>query len=194
LDVDEDAATGQAGSTGAVGLGDLVDPEALLPTSALDDLDALDTTRLRELRAACEEAEEGVSYARRLLQGRLDLLRAELERRDDGVQADLLDALPSILAADEVSTDPVKARSTRVRVPAGADAHERLLDDVLPEALVAGDEVAPEELERAVARATEHERALSELRRALFRRIDALRDELAARYKDGRADVADLLS
>jgi hypothetical protein len=54
----------------------LPSPEALLAEDTLQRLDTLDTSELRRARAACEEAEEGISYARRLLQGRLDILRA----------------------------------------------------------------------------------------------------------------------
>lgn len=191
--MNDDATAGRrVGADAAVPRG-VAGPETLLPREQLSRLAELTTVELRSLRAACEEAEEGVSYARRLLQGRLDLLRAKLEQR--GADADLLEALPQILAADEQSTDPLHARSTRVRVPPSADAHVALLDTVVSESSLARlDELEMDEIDVLVARAADHEASLSMVRRALFERIDAVRDELAARYKDGRADVGELLS
>ena len=65
---------------------------------------------LAELRARREEAEAeeaDVSYLRRLLQGRLDILRAELVRRSAGDEQDvagLLAGLPAILSDDAPGT------------------------------------------------------------------------------------------
>jgi hypothetical protein len=170
------------------------DPEALVPADVLANLAELPTDELRRLRASCEDAEEGVSYARRLLQGRLDLLRAELRHRDDDGAEGLLDALPSILSGDDAPGDPMKARATRLRVPPSADAHEAAIDAIVDEAtLLDPAHLGIDDLRDVVARISAYEAELSVLRRALFDRIDALRDELAARYKDGRAEVGELL-
>lgn len=167
------------------------EPEDLLATSELDSLDALPTERLRELRSDCEQAEGGVSYARRVLQGRLDILRAELSsRRSEGAQ-DVLDLLPEILTSDDGPRDPMQARATSVGVPDDADAYQAAIDAVAPSHGL--DERDEEQLQSIVERLAEHEHELSSVRRQLFDRIDALRDELAARYRDGRADVRELL-
>ena len=184
----------QVGGAGAL---PLPDPEQLLPGDLLEQLDTLTTEQLRTRRAACERAEEGVSYARRLLQGRLDILRAELDQRDDSDAADLLGSLPSILADGTARADPLHARATRLRVPSDAAQYEAAIDA----AIGAGDRDVEEHVEDQdlaglapiVDRLGELEQELSRVRRALFERIDALRDELAARYKDGRADVRELL-
>jgi hypothetical protein len=190
----------QAGASGSMDPDGLTarpgipDPHELLPDALLADLPALPTAELRTRRAACEEAEEGVSYARRLLQGRLDLLRAELRGRDEHGAAHLLEALPSILAGDESRGDPMKARATRLRVPPSADAHAEALDAIADEStLLNPGDLDLDALGTLVEQLAAHERQLSALRHALFERIDALRDELAARYKDGRADVGELL-
>ena len=193
--VDEDVGTSvSSGGDSLAARPGIPDPQQLLPEALLAELATLPTAELRTRRAACEEAEEGVSYARRLLQGRLDLLRAELVGRDEHGAAHVLAALPSILAGDRSHGDPMKARATRLRVPPSADAHAEALDAIADEAtLLDPRPLSLDELSDLVAALNEHERQLSTLRHALFQRIDALRDELAARYKDGRADIKELL-
>jgi hypothetical protein len=69
--------------------------------------DGVDQLGLPELRARREEAD--VSYLRRLLQGRLDILRAELVRRSAGGDQDvggLLTGLPAILTDDSPGSSP----------------------------------------------------------------------------------------
>lgn len=172
----------------------LPSPSSLVTEEQLADLVSLDTASLRELRARCENAEEGVSYARRVLQGRLDILRARLVERDDPAVGDLLDALPAILADVGPHGVPSPARATRVRVPVDADRYTAAVDELLAEPVLEDLEERPlSEADRLVEVLLELETALSGRRRELFTRIDALRAELAARYKDGRADVRDLL-
>ena len=82
--------------------------------------DGVDRLGLPELRARREEAEAeeaDVSYLRRLLQGRLDILRAELVRRSAGGDQDvggLLAGLPAILTDDAPGTF---SAVPRVQVP-----------------------------------------------------------------------------
>ncbi len=186
--MDETASQDQVG-----GVIPVADPEHLLPSDELASLSEWPTAELRARRRACEEAEEGVSYARRLLQGRLDILRAELGRRDETGAADLMAALPTILSADGTRSDPLHARSTRLRVPPNADVYEDAVAAVIALDERDLEQHDLEELAPLVDRLGELEQSLSYVRRELFRRIDALRDELAARYKDGRADVSELL-
>jgi hypothetical protein len=171
--------------------------DAILAPSYLEGLDERTTPELRELRVECEEEERGVSYARRVLQGRLDILRAELLRREDQGDASaesLLARLPDILGHDHVATDPLQARATRLDVPGGATAYTEPIDRIVDEAaLLSLPERSSEEVEQLIGHLAEHERQLSGLRRQLFDRIDRIRDELAARYKDGRASIGELL-
>jgi len=175
-------------------LAGLPSPQALVSDEQLAGLESFDTAELRALRAACETAEEGVSYARRVLQGRLDILRAGLVEREEPGSSDLLDALPAILADAGPAAGVPRARSQRVRVPADADAYAAAVDELLAEPVLEDLEEQPlREADRLVEVLLELEVVLSGRRRALFDRIDALRAELAARYKDGRANVRDLL-
>src|SRR5947209_17755829 len=76
---------------------------------------------LRQRRLDAEQEETDLSYLRRLLQGRLDILRAELARRD-GQETDLVQALPRILA-DDHSGGPRGLGRHVTSEPSRADAH-----------------------------------------------------------------------
>lgn len=169
----------------------------ILADAFVDDLDGVSTEELRRRRAVCEEEERGVSYARRVLQGRLDILRAELLRRESGGDEDaapLLARLPDILGHDQIATDPVHARATGLAIPEVATSYTDELDAVVDEpTLLSLPERPVGELEELIDRLAEHERYLSGIRRQLFDRIDRLREELAARYKNGRASIGELL-
>jgi hypothetical protein len=104
-----------------------------------------------------------------------------------------LSAVLSERAAED--RDILGARATRLRVPSGTEPHERRLDEVVSASNF--DDLGHLDvgtLEEFVGRLGEHEAELSRTRRRLFERIDALRAELAARYKDGRAAISDLLA
>jgi hypothetical protein len=170
----------------------------VLDEAEREALSSWSTTEVRDRRAACEGQEAAVSYARRVLQGRLDIVRAEVERRHEagaeGAGA-LLGTLPRVLAGDHVATDPARARVSSVTVPPAADELVARIDADLGELTLSRlSERSEDELASVIAALERHEKELSAARRRLFDSIDALRDELAARYKDGRASVTDLLT
>jgi hypothetical protein len=171
--------------------------EAILDPSYLDGLAEASTQELRRRRAECEEQERGLSYARRVLQGRLDILRAELLRREQGgdeTAGSLLSRLPDILGRDQAPTDPLQARATPLDVPEHAEDYGDQVDAIVSEAtMLSLPERSESELADLIDRLAAYETELSGLRRQLFGLIDRIRDELAARYKDGRANIGELL-
>ncbi|MFA9444103.1 ABC transporter substrate-binding protein [Egicoccus sp. AB-alg6-2] len=169
--------------------------DRILADDFLEGLETWSTDEVRTARATCEAEEEAVSYARRITQGRLDILRDELERREAGDReaTDVLERLAAVLAADRPTSGPAQARSTRLRVPEGADAYASQVDRVVDDGFLADLQQRPTaDLAAAVDGLAAHEQRLSVARRGLFARIDRLRDELARRYKDGSAAVTDL--
>ena len=159
--------------------------------------DGVDRLGLPELRARREEAEAeeaDVSYLRRLLQGRLDILRAELVRRsatDEQDVAGLLAGLPAILTDDAPGTfSAVPARPGAV-AGRGAPAPGRaagLGRDHRPPAR-AGRRGA----DQGGRGPCPEEEKVSTHRRTVQRVVDVLRGELARRYRDGTAQVSQLL-
>ncbi len=163
-----------------------------------DELASWTNEQLRQRRAACEAHEAAISYARRVLQGRLDIVRAELERRLEAGEdqaGELLSRLPALLAGDTSRPTPLRARVSSVTVPPEADELVARIDADLGESTLSTlNSRSDGELSALIVALERHEAELSGTRRELFDAIDALRDELAARYKDGRANVADLLA
>lgn len=153
---------------------------------APDYLDGLDQRPLEEAEALheqCLELETEVSYVRRLAQARIEILTAERQRRASGGSvADLVAALPSILADAGPRPGPAESRLTRHLAPAPAIEWTRgrevlITDDTLANLPV----LADEELDTALAELGELEHEVSERRRALHAVIDRIEAELARR-------------
>ena len=73
--------------------------DRVLAENYLDGIATLPMDEVRSLRKEAEQEETDLSYLRRLLQGRLDILRAELARRSGATSGTLVDALPALLRA-----------------------------------------------------------------------------------------------
>ncbi|MBW3658093.1 MAG: aerial mycelium formation protein [Actinobacteria bacterium] len=164
----------------------------------LADLELRSTDEIRRMRDECEEEESGISYARRVLQGKLDIVRAEaIRRRDAGsaTAASVLDGLPGILGGDETGAGVPATRVTRFLVPPAVQHHRRGVDQLADDAILAKlRDRSDEDLAALAERMATKERELSSLRRLLLDRVDALQAELTRRYKTGAASVSELLT
>src|SRR3954469_7887438 len=81
-------------------------------TDGLQDLSLAD---LRARRDECLAEREYLSLLRRLVQGRAEILRAEVERRGGDDRGPLVDRLPEILSAEPQG--PSRGEAVRVSVP-----------------------------------------------------------------------------
>ncbi|MCB1272499.1 MAG: hypothetical protein M9942_07290 [Microthrixaceae bacterium] len=170
-----------------------IQPEDLIVEHEPDDLAALDMAALRGWRERLQSVEYGYSYARRVVQGRLDTLMGELERRRSGAaDADLVESMPSTLGTH--ISGPGLPRPTRdLEPPEWADELVGELDDIMgPADLARLHEVDLEDLADAAERTSALEQELSTARSAMHKRIDRVQAELISRYRNG-AGVDDLL-
>jgi len=160
----------------------------------LAGISSIDMDEVRSLRKEAEQEETDLSYLRRLLQGRLDILRAELARRAGGGGGDLVDSLPQILSDEGASASPHGLGRHIAAEPSRADSHRRhveaLVADVDLSNLAAHDEAS---LRRGVEVLEREEQEVSDKRRAVQTVMDACTAEITRRYRDGDADVSDLL-
>ncbi|MGK5628284.1 RsiG family protein [Streptomyces sp. URMC 123] len=155
------------------------------------ELDSLRLAELRALRRESQRHEADLSYVRRLLQGRIDILSAELARRT-APESPVVDRLPEILR-DVPSRVRSSARHVTLEPPRGEE-YRRLAEDMLAEVELS-DLAArtDEELNGAMDRLVGYEQEVSRRRQQLQRTADDCSAEIARRYREGEAQVDDLL-
>ncbi|MCX4675407.1 ABC transporter substrate-binding protein [Streptomyces sp. NBC_01433] len=147
---------------------------------------------LRTLRRDAQRDEADLSYVRRLVQGRIDILRAELARRRDP-ETPVVDRLSEILA-DAPSRHRTSARHVTLTTPR-SDEYRRLAAETLAEVELSDlDARTDEELHTAMGRLVRYEQQVSRRRHQLQRTADDCSAEIARRYRDGEAQVDDLLA
>ncbi|MGW2746678.1 RsiG family protein [Streptomyces sp. NPDC001450] len=162
------------------------------------DLARLSLPELRVLRRDAQRDEADLSYVRRLLQGRIDILRAELARRGRAsvpapADASVVERLPEIL------TDaPARQRSSARHVTLGTPHNEEyrlLAAEMLGEVELSDLEARTDlELTTAMGRLVRYEQEVSRRRQRLQRITDDCSGEIARRYRVGEAQVDDLLT
>ncbi len=168
--------------------------DALLDPSFLEDATSRSMTEVRGLRREAEQQEVNLSYTRRLLQGRLDILRRELQRRAEHDGRSLVDLLPEILS--EKGRGPAHGLGRHQTVqPHAPEDYEAWVNSVTPAVdLSAIATLTDAKLEKAARALAAAETGLSERRRGVQQVMDGLAGELGRRYRDGEADVAALLA
>ncbi|GIU84436.1 MAG: hypothetical protein KatS3mg008_1211 [Acidimicrobiales bacterium] len=161
------------------------DREVVLSEGYLGDVSARSTEELRRMRDECVHLETEISYLRRLAQGRIDLLRAELARRSGEADFDLIEELPRILTP-RPRPEAGSGRMPHSITPSHSEQDlERELDGM---SVVDPRTLGPGELDDLLRRLEAFERKLSDMRRKLFARIDVLQSELARRLDLSTAD------
>jgi hypothetical protein len=168
--------------------------DALLAPDFLQDVATRPMSDVRRLRRQAEQEEVNLSYTRRLLQGRLDIVRRELQRRADDDGRSLVDLLPEILA--EKGRGPAHGLGRHQTVqPSDPEQYEAWVNGLTPGADLSSVAALPDaKLEKAARGLAEAEKELSERRRGVQQVMDALAGELGRRYREGEADVAALLA
>lgn len=153
--------------------------------SFTDGLSGLDLDELRRRRDDCLAEREYLSFLRRLVQGRAEILRAEIERRGgDGVEGSLVERLATILGTEPQG--PSRGEAVKVGLP----QEEMLLARRRVERLVSDSALSnPAQLDDArlgeaadLLVSEEHE--VSAARADVIAVLDRLQDELKRRYKD----------
>lgn len=167
--------------------------DRVLAEDFLTSLTTLPIAELRERRGEAEQEEVDLSYLRRIVQGRMDILRAELERRSAPEGASLVDSLPQILG-DEARTGARGLGRHAAVEPSRADAHRRYVESLVADVDLSDvSQRSDDELTRSLAILEAEEHQISEQRHSVQVAMDACAAELTRRYRDGEADVADLL-
>ncbi|WP_189750232.1 RsiG family protein [Streptomyces tendae] len=205
--------SGRGGPSGPAGLGGLEAPRAPLQRTDSPelpaepqadpperDLTALSLPELRTLRRDAQREEADLSYVRRLLQGRIDILRAELAGRGPtsssvvttATTGSVVERLSEILA-DAPARQRSSARHVTLATPRSEECR-RLAAEMMGEVelsdLTARTDV---ELTTGMGRLVRYEQQVSRSRQRLQRTADGCSAEIARRYREGEAQVDDLL-
>jgi len=157
----------------------------------------LSVGELRERRNELQRTEQTLSYLRRLVQGRLDIVVDERQRRIDGAGArdlsGLVDDLPKILA--EHSAGGGRGALPEVTLPAAdIDDFSADLDRIIDaDRLGRLADLSEADLDAAVEGLSGLEHRVSQHRRSLHNAIDSFQEEIVRRYKTGEASVDALL-
>jgi hypothetical protein len=172
--------------------------DRILATTYLDGIGERSLADIRSMRTECQEAEVALSYLRRLIQGRLDIVHAYLEHPGSDTAPDLaslVNDLPGILSSGP-GRPPGPGHGPLLLSP---DTEESDLTAEL-DAVLGADEIGTladleiDQLNSLAGQLEAIESRVSVDRRALHERIDTLQAELVNRHKTGRASVDGLLS
>lgn len=158
--------------------------------SGPSDPKTLSLDELRSLRTELQQQDDVVSYARRVAQARLDLVKSEMARRaeDGAVSDEVTEVLSQHLTggparpprpAEDLSDNTLSSELDAICTESGFGRIEEL------------DEAALADLAEAIEA---FERRVSQDRRERFDLLDNLSAELVRRYRDGEADVDSLLN
>jgi len=172
--------------------------DRVLAPDFVENLSHLDLDTVRARRAQADQEEADLSYARRLLQGRLDLLRAEeARRRGEGPltirprsDEEIVAALKQILA-DDTREDFGLGRHPGAE-PTRVGEHRREAERAVADVGGSDLEMTDPRLAESIARLSEIESRVSRSRRKVQAVMDTLTDEIARRYQHGDVSFADI--
>jgi hypothetical protein len=165
--------------------------EAIAEPSYIEDLNGRSLEDLRGLRDECRDVENEISFERRLCHARIDILRAELERRSGEQDQDLLSRLPEILGSAELRDEEVAlpSRAPDFSIPRNADIPRRRIEEIAGEQTMTRlNQLQSDEIKEIMSSLAEHERNLSARRRKLHEVMDVIQAEIVRRYTSGEAD------
>jgi len=144
---------------------------------------------LTEKRSECMALEEEISYNRRLLQGRLDILTHALQAKAAGSEtssAELVQNLPSILANQGPQTS--LGRHLSLDIPTGPSEARRGEDTLAGFQNLEG--LSTEELSSVTQDLKANQNKLSDERKRLHHIIDQLDQELVKRHQNAQSTLS----
>jgi hypothetical protein len=152
---------------------------------------------LAEVRARRDDAaqeETDLSYLQRLLQARIDIVRAEQRRRREGGGAPLVAELGQILAVNAGELAPGSGRVQTLQ-PSRAEAHRRHVEALVADVDLSNvGALSGEQLEGALQAYATEEESVSARHREVQYVLDTFNAEIGSRYASGAASVDQLLA
>ncbi|WET79366.1 aerial mycelium formation protein [Amycolatopsis sp. QT-25] len=168
--------------------------DRVLGPGYLSDLGELTLSVLRERRDEAAQEETDLSYLRRLLHARIDIVRAEQRRRTSGGdESSVVERLAAILADNAIGPATGSGRHQRLE-PSRAGEHRRFAEALIGDTDLSDvSTLSDEKLINALNRYADEEVSVSSYRREVQEVMDTINAEIATRYRKGTASVDDLL-
>jgi hypothetical protein len=167
---------------------------------SIDHIGTLSAGRLRQAIADASRDEDALSFFRRIVQGRADIVISEARRRQAGEPAgdvgDLISQLPTILGDHQPPAGAGRGRPVSPVDPGDLDPalEARLSALVSPDQLSHLPSVSAEDLQAMIDGLSELEREVSGRRHHLHEIIDAARGEIGRRYQAGEIHPEDVIA
>ncbi|OLT38643.1 aerial mycelium formation protein [Saccharomonospora sp. CUA-673] len=173
--------------------------DRVLAPGYASDPESLPLPTLRERRDEAAQEETDLSYLRRLLHARIDIVKAEQLRRttstgdEDADSQDVVARLTAILSDNALGPATGSGRHQTLE-PTRAGEYRRAAEALVGDANLS-DVVAltDDQLRDTLASYGEQEASVSQRRREVQGVVDAFNAELARRYAQGTASVDELL-
>ena len=164
--------------------------DQVLDPEFVSDIDEIELEELRERRQMAVDVEKELSYYRRLLHGRLDLLRFERRRRSGEETRTLIESLAEILS------DPSRGEGHDPRrtlldtdLPPMPETGRREVDAVLGDDVLANlDTMDDDGISAALETVQAIEREISDKRHQVQQVADLLSAQIAERYRSGTTE------
>jgi hypothetical protein len=170
--------------------------DQVMDESFTTDLEELPIDDVRSRRVMCDELDTELSYYRRMIHGRMDLLDFELRRRSGEETRSLIDALPEILAdSPSGRTSNPLDRELSLDLPELAGGGMREVDQALGDGFLSHlPTIDTDELQNIREVLSDTERIVSMQRRAVYDAHDIITGEITRRYRDGSTSADEFLS
>jgi hypothetical protein len=170
--------------------------DQVMDESFTADIEDISIDDLRSRRVICDDLETELSYYRRMLHGRMDLLDFELRRRSGEETRSLIEALPEILAdTPSGRTSNPLDRGLSLDLPALAGGGKREVDQALSDGFLTHlPTTGTDELRNIREVLSETESTVSTQRRAVYDAHDIITAEITRRYREGSASADEFLS
>lgn len=169
--------------------------DQVMAESFTNDIESISIDDLRTRRVICDDLDTELSYYRRMLHGRMDLLDFELRRRTGEETRSLIEALPEILAdSPSGRTSNPLDRELSLDLPELAGSGNREIDQVLGDGFLARLPVTETDDLRSIRELlSEAELSVSLQRRTVYDAHEIITAEITRRYREGSASADEIL-
>jgi hypothetical protein len=169
--------------------------DQVMEESFTNDIENISIDELRSRRVICDDLDTELSYYRRMLHGRMDLLDFELRRRSGEETRSLIEALPEILAdSPSGRTSNPLDRELSLELPELAGSGNRQVDHVLSDGFLGRLPTTDTEDLRSIRELlSETEQVVSLQRRSVYDAHEIITGEITRRYREGSASADEIL-